>query len=314
MMYLVATALLPLLPPISLSRWSLTQPLTVGSVPFTHLAFMGGSVLILSGVFLWIYTQFSTAVPFPSVSLTPSKRGAPAPVRFYRLPPLLRRELANTWKRNVLAIIGTGAWAGGTFAFMYWRIPAIPCWLIVFNLVFFLGFALWSASASIDVGILTSTEQSGFFLMRLSPSSFFCFIVRRFLIPFSVGLLGSYAVLIAFAITGWYAGHSWAEASVLLLIIPPALIFPVVAILTVIAYLTLDPSYRGGVSKVWAELATSGMVIACGLAAFFILLYPLLDQLLLLAAMATAIFVICLIATYLLLRLAARRLARIEWL
>lgn len=322
-LYLLVTVVLSrilsldiLAPPVSLAGWLFARPLAMAAegAPLSLWAMLGPMVglTILIGLFLVVYTGIFPALPFEKRT-TSRKRIRSVQVRFCR-HPLLKRDLANGW----LAPIGMALYAGITVAVLAYILP--PIYMMSVPPVMMTTFLLAAISFSAVIGNADSplSDLRIFFLMRVSPLSLFTFMLIRVLVSFGKALTGGLIATLIFAVALYLTGQAWKEALFSLPVLFACLVFPVTAGMEALSFIGLNPNPENASTNSITILIGWLLITAGGIVASLYILFPIpaqpFGQALRLVAVALSLSVGCVVGVYFLLRLASRRLSRIEWL
>lgn len=321
-LYLLGTVALPLIlafdiltTPTSFVADIFARPLAVaaGGALFSLWAVLGPMVVLTTffGLFLVVYTGISSALPFEERA-TSSKRIRPEWVKFCRRP-LLKRELAHGW----LSPIGGGLYAGAMAAVLVYTMPAYVTPLPPVMMTTFLLAAVSFFAANENANNPLSNLQF-FFLMRVSPLSLLSFIFINSLVSFGKAFAGSLIATGLLAMALHLVGQPWEEVLISLPVLFACLVFPVVVGMKAVSLFGFSAKPQAVAFQGIVTLISWGLILVGGIAASLYILFPTpaqpFGQPLRLAIVALILSVGCAIGAYFLLRLAARRLARIEWL
>lgn len=300
--YLAATCLLPaLLPPIPFPGWlSVARLIVIGFVRWSYLIFTVGGVVGLLGLFLWVYTTVFKMVPFEEQFAT-AKRSLVEAIRFRRFP-LMLRDLASGWWLVVLLGVGSGIVIGSDA-----RGAPVP--MVVAVLVGLISL--------LHKDLLPNSGLSAgkvFFLVKSAPMALFSAVGHRFLALYLQVAVACIIAVSIYALQLRQAGDPWGEAFLSLSVLLPCLAFPLTATLLTRQLFTFHPSKNVSIFVAYGSIIIDLLLNLLLFVLVGVLLYyrPLLFWML--AWRAVAFFAVCVVGVYFLLRLAARRLSRIEWL
>ena len=306
--YLVITCLLPLLiPPVALPRWwSFATPFVEGMVSWINFVPLAGGMAGLAGVSLIVYDHIFRIAPFEPVF--PPQAHVSLPVRFSSYP-LLRRELAGGWWGDIM--VGTVGGVG--LGLLEWRRPGPPP--VVGTMLFFSAIPIFLVMLFGNTATNGAFSGTGFFLVRSSPTPLFAAVMRKFVSSLlHTALAGVIGVGVFSAMLGTLH-RPWSGALLTLPVIIPCLLVPLVAVALVLELIHFRPRQEPSLVESYVKavcyfLAVFGMTGAVG---YFLYPLPRWFPGPTLAWRSAAFFAASLAVVYLLMRLVAARLERIEW-
>lgn len=320
--YLAATSMLPQLPPFLLPRrlfhlssWAAEplmialsrDPLAYLSSGIFHILLLIGTTAALFGLFLAVYSRICRGVSFQAASL--GKSGfVSGPVRFRRWP-LFRKDLSLCLRCFLEPVALTGILTYVLFGFLPHR-PASPAEALA------VIFVLFSMTGLGFIGTDTlSSERMAFFLLRLSPLPIFALVRSKLLALFSYTVTFGLIIMATHIGILYWGSSPWLE---LIFFFPAILLcsaFPLITLGFWADSFVFSP--KGRHPSMLPNIPYVCRVVPAFVAPPLLrghVFYYLRGRPLLLAGGIISLSAVCVVGVYLLLRLAARRLARIEWL